>query len=189
MLIDDILHDQFNSLNFDNSIIRTECSRFLKESNGLPLYNTLPNTYSDFHRVKARFRKQQNIVSNHFNKAFEHNTPNLRQRATFAYSYPMSESSELDLFYVFPIDTYKFLYSKEVKNSNNDYKQIMETLLETCNNMETASDIITEMLKYTYNTTNLYEGLLAQTEIIFYNIPYYYAVRVNSGYSYKQIIP
>lgn len=185
MLVDDLIHHISSP---DIQRIQRECSQFIHESNGMPLYKNLPSTYNDVHKVKARFNKRTDNISNCFNKAFESNVFNLRQRAIFAYSIPPVTAENTELFYVIPKNDYKFLYSHEVTNSNSDYKQVIDTLLETFNDTDKAIDIVTDLLKYTYSTKNLYEGIAANAEIIFYGIPYYYAVRVDSNISYKQII-
>lgn len=167
--------------------IYSECSQFLHESRGIPLFKNLPATYSDVHKVKVRLRKRGDSISEVFNKAFQ-DTPKLRQRSVFTYTTPPAIlEHNLDLFYVFPINNYKFLYSREVTNSNGDYKSVMDTLLETFDNADTAIEMITDLLKYTYSTVNLHEGLSARAEIIFHKIPYYYALRVNAYPDYKQV--
>ena len=168
-------------------IIRTDCAQFLSESCGLPLHKALPNTYSDFQKVKVRFKRTENYVGSAFNKAFINETPKLSQRAIFAYSTPPLLESDMDLFYVFPIDKYKFLYSREVTNSNSDYKQVMDIMLEAFDSMDKATEMVTDLLKYTYSNTQLYEGLMANAEVILYGIPFYYAIRVNSVPDYSHI--
>lgn len=185
MLVGDLLKEN-NSLTECYNIIRTECSQFLSESQGLPLYKALPSHYSDFQKVKVRFKRHENIVENTFNQAFE--TPKLAQRAVFAYSNIPTIMENTDLFYVFPINKYKFLYSKEVTNSNSEYKQVIDVMLEAFDSIDKATEIVSDLLKYTYSTTNLYEGLLAQSEVILYGIPYYYAIRANQRPKYSHII-
>lgn len=188
MLVEDLLHKEDILVERNYHIIRTECSQFLEESGEIPLHKILPTTYNDIQKVKARFKKKTDEVSNYFNKAFETETSNLRQRAIFAYTTPPTITEDLDLFYVFPINQYKFLYSPEVTNSNSNYKQVIDTLFETFSDVNEATEIITDLLKYTYSAQNLYEGLSSSAEIIFYGIPYYYAVRVTPKITYKQII-
>ena len=188
MLVEDLLHKDDILINQKYHIIRTECSQFLEESSGIPIHKILPNTYDDIQKVKARFKKKTDDVTNCFNKAFEHEASNLRQRAIFAYTTPPIITEDLDLFYIFPINHYKILYSPEVTHSNSNYKQVIDTLFETFSDINEATDIITDILKYTYSTQNLYEGLTSSAEIIFHGIPYYYAVRVTSEIAYKQII-
>ncbi|MCK9369630.1 hypothetical protein M0R04_06955 [Candidatus Dojkabacteria bacterium] len=152
------------------------------------MYKALPKSYSDVHKVKARFKKRIDEVTPCFNKAFGSKASRLRQRAIFAYpSYPTT-TEYTELFYIFPINNYKFLYSHEVMNSNSDYKQVIDTLFKTFDDADKASDIMIELLKYTYSTQHLYEGIIANTELIFYGIPYYYAVRTSACLDYNQLI-
>lgn len=168
--------------------IRKECSQFILESRGIPIYKNLPTTYPDIHKVKARFKKTKDNVSEVFNQAFSHKTQNIRQRAIISQTHFPMQCESLEAFYVFPKNHYQFLYSREVTNSNSDYKQVIDTLFEQFDDSQKATEIVTDLLKYTYSTQDLYEGLYANAEIIFYGIPYYYAVRVDSNIDYKQII-
>lgn len=175
MLIRDILeHNTFS--NTVRQTLRTHCSTFLKESGGLPLFKQLPETYADMHRVKVRLQKRKDGVSDVFERAFGHE--NLRQRAVFASSLVPVVTEAQEPFYVFPTDGYKFLYSKEVTNSNADYRGVIDKLVSELGNLNEATDIVTDLLKYTYSTRNLLEGIESNAEVIFYGIPYYYAVRV-----------
>lgn len=186
MLVEDLLTDNSVVSEYYN-IIHRDCSQFLTESNGLPLYKALPTHYSDFQKVKARFKRADNIVSHTFNQAFVNETQKLAQRAIFAYSTPPLLEEDMNMFYVFPIDKYKFLYSREVTNSSSDYKQVIDVMLEAFDNIDKATEIVSDLLKYTYSTSNLYEGLIAKAEVILYGIPYYYALRADTLPTYSHI--
>jgi hypothetical protein len=169
------------------NIIKRDCSIFLEESGEIPLYKALPSTYQDVQKVKVRLKKEVDEVSSYFNKAFEPSVPMLRQRAVFAYPSPTAYTADLDLFYVFPINSYKFLYSTEVTNSSKDYQHVMDTLFEMFHDNNKVIDIVTDLLKYTYSTSNLYWGLYSTAEIIFYGIPYYYVIRASVLPDYKHL--
>lgn len=185
MLVDDLLYSKSN----DIQLIRSECSQFIIESNGLALYKALPKSYSDIHKVKVRFKKKADLVSAAFNHAFLHETHKLSQRAVFtSASRPSQLSPDLDLFYVLPINNYRFLYSKEVTNSSSDYKQVVDTIFESFDDVEHATEIITDLLKFSYSATSLNEGIAAGSEIILYGVPYYYAIRTSTFPTYNRII-
>lgn len=154
-----------------------ECSTFIKESQGLPLLKNFPTQYDDFHKVKMRQRKKHDEFYKTFNEAF--NNPNLRQRSITVNgeSTFIPESKDLEPFYVFPIDNYKFLYSLEVTNSKQDYREAFELVVETFHDKE----IVEDLLKYSYTSKNLLEGIEHGSEIIIYNVPYCYAVRVSNN--------
>lgn len=172
----------------DICTIQGECSNFLEESSGIPLYKILPIGYQNTQRVKVRLKKDVDDIANCFNKAFEPDWPGLRQRAVFAYPTIPSIPPGMDLFYVFPIDSYKFLYSTEVTNSSLDYQHVIDVLFETFQDNNKVIEIVSDLLKYTYVTDNLYSGLHSNAEIVFYGIPYYYAVRASTVNSYKQLL-
>lgn len=159
------------------TILKSECSQFLSESKGCLVYKALPSSYSDFQKVKVRFKKTEDVITSVFNDAFITETNKLRQRAIFTNSVPPILPEGHDLYCVFPINNYKFLYSTEVTNSTSDYRRVIDTLFEAFDDKNKATDIVTDLLKYTYSTTKLVEGIQSDCEIIFHNIPYYYAVK------------
>lgn len=165
--------------------ISVECKTFLRDSGDRPVFKTLPETYEDLRKVKVRKHKHKNKFSETFNEAFEHQVRDLRQRAVFANSLEYSEEGK-DLFYIFPKDGYKFMYSSEVKHSSRDYQQVFDSLFEQFDE-EKAELLIHDLLKFTYSSSNLIEGIDSEAEIIFYNIPYYYAARV-TAFDYHDLL-
>jgi hypothetical protein len=155
---------------------------------GYPLYRSLPQTYNTFHKVKVRAKKRSTMVNDAFNRAFDENYVNLAQRAIFAQPSINEHTEGLEPFYVFPINGFKFLYSKEVQNSNNDYKHVVDTLFEEFGSEIKASEIVSDLLKFTYINNNLSEGLEANAEVILYGIPYYYAIRASAYPDYSHLI-
>lgn len=187
MLVRDILEqDEFG--NTVRQALKMDCSTFIRESHGLPLYRSLPSTYDDLHRVKVRLQKRKDGVSDVFERAFGHTFANIRQRAVFASTSASYVNEELEPFYVFPTDGYRFLYSKEVTNSDADYRNVIDTLVSELGDLNEATDIVTDLLKYTYSTSALYEGMVAGAEVIFYGIPYYYAIRAAVYEDYNDLI-
>ena len=176
MLLNEVIHGKIKTTH----PIEKECSVFLKEAQGQPVLKNLPSKYENFHKVKLRQRKKKGEFYKTFNEVFD-DVPNLRQRsitvngeATFC-----TESGEIEPFFIFPIDGYKFMYSLEVTNSKQDYKDAFEKIVETFQDTE----IVEDLLKYTYTSKNLIEGIVHGSEIIIYNIPYCYAVRANTDYT------
>lgn len=172
----------------DLKAVSTNCSQFLSESKGLPLFKLLPTTYGDFHKVKVRLHKKYDIVTEAYDRAFGDQCANIRQRAVFAYGSQLTITENNEPFYVFPVDGYRFMYSREVRNSNNDYKRVIDTLFEQFENPTKASEIVTDLLKYTYSTIHLNEGIASQSEIIVYGIPYYYAIKVSAVQDYQTLL-
>lgn len=189
MLVDDLFQLTTYHHQREHSPIMRECSRYLVESNHQPLYKVLPRSYSDIHKVKVRFKNVGNKLSTAFNQAFEQDIYNLTKRAVFTSpSIPSVIEEDMDLFYIIPVDGYKFLYSKEVKNSNTDYASVLDTLVETFEDNAEAIDVLTQLLKYSYITTELQEGIAANAEIILHGIPYYYAIRVSAYPDYSILL-
>lgn len=170
----------------DLELIRTYCSEFLEESGGFPIVRSLPNTYENFQKVKVRKRKSSNSFSSTFNGAFEDQMIDLRERSVFVNG--RSEHNEsLDPFYVFPIDGYDFLYSKEVDNSTENYKHVYESIISQLGE-KSAKMVFTDLLRFSYNSEELAEGIGTGAEIIIYNIPYYYAIRESYVENYNELL-
>jgi hypothetical protein len=166
--------------------LHTDCSQYISESGGMPLLKALPRSYSPVHRVKVRQQRRTDIITHVFNEAFS-DVRNMRQRAVIAYTSPTINEDQ-EPYFVFPVNGYKFLYSKEVKNSSADYRQVIDTLFEQFNDQSRAAEIITDVVKYSYTSQNLTEGIQADAEIIFYNIPCFYAVKQSVYPNYNTII-
>lgn len=167
-------------------LIKDQCSEFLSEAGNLPLLKNLPRDYGDFHKVKIRkrkLRKQDSIeISEVFHEAFEKETQHIREKAVFAYgeqSFDPADDGLDEPYYIFPVDGYRYLYSKEVSNSNKTYQEAFDSIFERLG-ADKGTEIITELLRFIYVGDNLQEGIEQGSEIIIYNIPYFYAIKVST---------
>lgn len=173
-------------------LLKTNCSQFFNESGGLPLFKNLSCSYQNFHKVKVRKRKgDSGGFTETFNEAFEIQHPELRQRAIFANGISSFEpsvlSQEYEPFYIFPINGYDFMYSREVMNSGHEYKQVFETLFEQFGE-EKGNTVITDLLRFTYTSHALCEGIESGSEIIIYGIPYFFAMKTNAINEYGELL-
>lgn len=187
MLVNDIIEQ--SQQQEELRLIKARCQQFLHESQQNPLLKNLPITYGDFHKVKVRHKRIEQQFDETFNDAFTDKHKALRQRAVFTHgiiSFEPPIAEDLEPFYIFPIDGYRFLYSKEVENSSNDYKQVFDTLLEQLG--EQGMEMINDLLRVTYTENNLVEGIESGSEIILFNIPYYYAIRVSTSRNYQHLL-
>ena len=186
MLIDDIL--RISCSPSESHIISETCFDFLKESNGYPLFKNLPRNYDDLHRVKVRLRKKKDVVAESFNEAFKQIRSQFQQRAVFADSHKPQPTDIAEPFYIFPLNGYKFMYNTEVSNSSKEYKNAFNTVFEQLGEKEEATHVLTDLLKYTYKSEDLKEGIKHGAEIVIYNIPYYYAVRCSKFKDYGELL-
>lgn len=192
MRVDDLI--QSDDDREELQIIGERCSQFLEESGGCALLQNLPQSYGDFHKVKVRKRRKHaedtEEFAEVFNEAFEDELRDLRERAVFAngeVSFEPTDDDECDPFYIFPTDGYRFMYSKEVENSSEDYKTVCDAVFEEFGAGK-GNEVITELLKFTYNSSNLQEGIEQGSEIIIYNIPYFYAIRTSTVEEYSDLL-
>lgn len=175
---------------FNIEILSERCRDFISESDGYPLFKNLPITYSNIHKIKARKRNISGEFANTLNHAFENYFNDIAQRAIFAngeQSFQISEDSSLEPFYIFPIDGYKYMHSPEVMNSSTDYKDVLDTMFEQFGT-EKGKTIVTDVIKFAYEHDNLAEGIIKGSEIIIYDIPYYYGLRCASITNYQDLI-
>jgi len=161
--------------------IRNECNQFLKESKAIPLVKYLPQNYNGFKKVKVRKRNELKEHEKYMDSSIVDDYSDLMKRCVIAH--PLSTFNELatpqsgfEPFFVFPINGYKTIYSKQIKNSSEQYNQTLYKLVETVGEFS-AIEIFEDLLKYNYSFGNIFEGLECGSEIIIYGIPYYYAIR------------
>lgn len=188
MLINEVINTKQQILQLPKHV-RALCSQFLADSAGLPLFRELPTSHDTITKVKVRTKKSpSSLVGEVMNRAFEHQYAKLSQRSIFAHPVPRVTNESNEPFYVFPINGYKFMYSKEVQNSSNEYSQLIDTLFDTLDDGAIVGELATDVLKSTYATNELYEGIVSQAEIVIYGIPYYYAVKASECPDYARLV-
>lgn len=165
--------------------ILAECGDFFTQAVHEPLQKSLPRSYNDIHRVKVRKRKTRSNFGDTFNEAFTDETHQLRQRAIFANGV-ITESGEEEPFYIFPPNGFSFIYSTEVTNSTEQYRSVFESILSTLD--DEAEMTFQDLLKFTYKSDNLEEGINSGAEIIIYNTSYYYSVRQTAYPNYEELL-
>lgn len=165
--------------------VKNECSEFLLESQGLPVFKLLPKRYYDYQKVKVRKTKKSNVFDGIFNSAFSDLASDIRQRSMFVSGRVLRSTLTEDCFFVFPVNGYKYMYCAEVQQSTDDYKRVFDAIFE---NTENPEDIIHDLLKFTYKRERLDAGIAKEAEIIFYNTPYYYAMRATYYRHYNDLL-
>lgn len=171
--------------------LRTQCSDFLSLTK-YPLLKNFSDKTDKFLKVKVRFHKRNNDFIETFNQALgkKFNIFNIHQRAIFAnglQSFVFQEG--YTPYYIFPINGFKYFYNKQIKNSNNEYLEIFETLVKQFEySKQPVISIVKDLIEYTYVCENLEQGIVEGCEIVIYNIPYFYAVRYDAISDYNQFI-
>ena len=170
--------------------IKNECSQFLSESNNLPLLKNLPVNNDGFRKVKVRIKRKRNIVIESFNRSFSEHKE-LFQRAIFANgeaSFTPSNDSNLEPFYIFPINGYKFIYNPIVENAHANYHTAVNDLLKVVPSYDVAVDMFSKIIKSSYTNENMPEGIKSGAELVLFNIPYYYAIRKTIVDDYNRLV-
>ncbi len=155
--------------------ITQECGLFLLESKGKPLVKALPRHSDGYRKVKVRKKKTKDEFVHKFNESFFTEFNDIRNRAVFVNG-QQPQSPDVEDFYIFPIDGYRFMYSPEVFNSSELYKDTFDKLIRTAGK-NNGMEIFTEMLQLSYTYDDLPRAIDSGCEIIIYDISHYYAVR------------
>lgn len=183
MRITEILDEEIDS---SFKTLQTECSVFFAESDGLPLYKTLPESYSDFHRVKVRHVKRHDTYSDSVDMAFESERKHLSQRAIYT-SGNAPATIDRTSFYVFPTNGFNFLYNTAITETDENHLKAFDEICEKFGDKR-GCELFADVLKFAYTPRNLLEGMKSGAEIIVYGIPSYYALRVNSVGHYDDVL-
>ena len=182
MKINDLFYEKSDDDNLINQI-KFNCSEFITESDGQPLFRDLPKSYNDIQKVKVRHLNKENAFINSFNSVFHNEYRDMYHRSIFAkgdFSDIQNNITEnSDIFYIFPKNNYQYMYNHNIKDLGKEFKKSFD--------IQKANEVIKDLLKYTYQSDNLYEGLKSGSEIIIYGIPYYYAVRCSFLENYNDL--
>lgn len=156
--------------------IKNECAQFIRESNSIPLFKSLISGKDAFIRVKARHRKiHDESFENAFNSAFQKQSNKMLSKAIFCNTNEMVLPNH-ENYYVFPIDGYRILYSKNDKNTSKTYQTALTEIIDMVAENH-AVDLLTTILSDDYTDVNLGEALTNKKEILIYGIPYFYAIK------------
>lgn len=171
-------------------IIRRTCDQYIS-STVEPLLKTIKEKEDNFIRMKVRFHKRQSDFIGVFNEALSQkfNIPNLHQRSIFANGNKTFIGDRTESYYVFPINGFKFMYNPQIVSSNAEYRSMFDRLLEDMNGDDNkVSSIMKDLISDNYIGENLENGIVEGCEIILYNIPYYYAVKVEAFPDYSELL-
>ncbi len=167
-------------------MIKIQCSDFLTESEGIPLLKNLPIIGDDVRKVKLRKKKnKKGEFVTAFNNAIERDK--LLQTCMFAngpYSFSPIYDDVKEPFYVFPINGYIFLYIDRVTSIENNYNEIFDILQKD----ELTAELFPDVLKEQCNSDNIFTPLITGSELLIYNIQYYYAIRVCAVGNYDKLL-
>ncbi|QDJ96522.1 hypothetical protein Xoosp13_336 [Xanthomonas phage Xoo-sp13] len=139
------------------------------------MIKALPKHTDGYRKVKVRKRKIKEEFEKTFNDSFFTEFNDIRNRAVFVNG-TQNATEDTELFYIFPIDGYRFMYSPEVFNSTELYKDTFDRLIRTAGKND-GMDIFQEILQLSYTYDDLAKGIDIGCEIIIYDISHYYAIR------------
>lgn len=165
--------------------IEHECSQFLQESNGLSLRKMLPIKYDGFTKIKVRYQKNLADIDKLFFEYYK-TERNLFTKCILTNG-NMEAHDTKELFYIFPINGYKFLYNTEIGDYKTTYTEMVDSLFNIID-PTIVDSIINEHFKTTYTSVDLAVGIESTCQIILYNIPYFYAIRASLIENYSDFL-
>jgi len=171
--------------------IRDECGEYLSMAGPYPSIKRLSGDEASYHRkVKVRHKKNPTGVIRLLGKAMEHEARNIHMRCVSVngpdIKEALSKNDASELYYIFPINGFRYLYNNRV-DTFEQYQKTLKALLESKTiTRESAVQLVIDSMSYTYSKFDikLKEALKTSKEVIFYNMPYYYAVSVKKYPSY-----
>lgn len=168
--------------------LKQHCQQFLLESEGLPLVKYLPKNKDGFCKVKLRHQNKTAMpfvgalneslkgvvsVDNIFNRSLRAN----------GYSGQQLQTNDLDLFYVFPIDGYRYVYNPSIQRHERELYESYNVLSQT----ESGLGIFQDLIKMVYRNDRLNEAISSGAEVLIYGIQAYYALRATIVSDYEAV--
>lgn len=161
----------------EKQLLIDHCKDFIN-STDKPLIKSLYSRSGTFEKVKVRHRPCD-IIGECFNNAFADKGNNIYNRGIFINENNVS----VNTYYVMPVNGYRFLYSKEIKNLHNYVNRFITEVNTTPDIM-----LISDMLRLSYIDEKLHVAQASHCEIVIYNIPFFYAVKTSSISNYHDLI-
>jgi hypothetical protein len=163
-----------------------ECDQYIKTMDGLSLVKLLPKNGEGFRKVKVRHKKDDSLLAKSFNLSI-HDYSKFINRCVNCYNFPQNNTDpNLEEFYVFPINDYKIIFNKEIKNSKTELGNTLK-ILESQISQDVCVKTLAEMIKLTYSTPSIQDFTDSQCEFLIYNIDYFYAIRKSLIKNYEDM--
>lgn len=168
--------------------IKQECGDFIEQSKGNHAHKNLYFDGRFVKRVKVRKKKSKDDFSKLFDEAFEGEYREIHGRSIFCNGPHSRETVDKGLFYVFPIDGFRYLYNPDI-DYYREYMKIYDRLQSTMDSVNAKNTFI-DMIEYSYKEKplSLDSALFSGNEVIFYNIPYYFAVKKSKHPDYLELL-
>ena len=159
-------------------------------SHGQPLVKPLPIDGPDTRKVKVRKKKNISEVATIFNEVFS-DPSDLYQRCILTHGRKIMEEwppdAKHDMFFIFPVNGFKFMYSPSVRYMEYDYGERLETLQEATSDGE-GHKLLLDVMQFEYvQDQNLLHAIQSGDEIIVYGISHFYAIRESSVENYSTL--
>lgn len=148
------------------------------------MYKTLPKASGSFKRVKVRHRNlaadnPYSFLAEKFGATFPKRTVDCST------TLPLVESTDRDLYYIFPTNGYKVVYSRHIDNLRDTCDSLTEAVLQT--HMTVGIDWLEDVTRDAYEFSPSLKHAADGGDILVYNMSHFYAIRA-SDYNYSDIL-
>lgn len=162
--------------------ILLECREFLSECNGIPLYKSFNSCseleFKSHQKVKIRSKNvssaYDDIIDDIIDDIVEYK--NFKNRSLVTTT--VRPIDEINSYYVFIPDSFKCMNVKPGIDSN-----IGETYDLIDSSVDNIQLTIDNLFAYSYEYGNLSKAIQYDNDIIFYNIPYYYCIKIDKPFN------
>lgn len=143
---------------------------------------SLPKSKEGFARIKVRHKKTNNFIMA-LNEYFNDSDPMLGNRCVYAGKpWEVCDSSS-ELYYIFPPNGFKYIYINNDNFSTRSFSESFNVLYEFSDQL--SKTVLKNALRDSVGCGILSEGLSSNSEVLIYNISYYYAIKCSLVEDYK----
>lgn len=162
--------------------IQTQCSDFLRMSNRIPMKKCLPRSKEGFAKVKVRHKRDTNFITA-LNENFKDRDPILGNRCVYAGGHWQTCDNNSEQYFIFPPNGFKFIYIENDSFSTRNFSDNFNLIYDFSDDLSRL--ILKNVLQESVGCGTLEEGLSSNSEVLIYNVSYYYAVKCSLVEDYK----
>jgi len=167
--------------------LKVECDQFLELSGGYPAVRALKPDGRYVKRVKVRHKKNTTGFMRVMGDALKDEYEGIDVRSVITNG-PYSTVEGAVSYYIFPKNGFSFLFNPRVTD-HEEYKESYERLIKLDVSQNDAMAIVEDAIEYAYTSgeRTLKQALQSNKEIIFYGMPYYYAISAEKHPFYEEL--
>lgn len=168
----------------NRNVIAGNCSQYLESRPTVPLIKSIPNEFATdlFLKIKLRHKSPTEFDAI-FNKAL--GKQKFKERTVSVNSSDSTQYGHQD-FFILPPNGFNFLYSRNIKRSDELHLSVYNNLKDKCDE-EMQISLFSDILRYNYKSDNLQEAAEAGVEVLIHGVQFVYAFNANA-FNFDQLI-